>query len=118
MLFKSTILVITLSTGQSVIVRALVNPQLEYFLSHELDMGALPGGIYTKGIRYIGGTTNANLTLAPFHIWDTDDSVTTALCDQQIIAVVVPSEDLLDKFLTAINQVALKPELFRTSLSF
>jgi hypothetical protein len=81
-------------------------------------MGALPGGIYTKGIRYIGGTTNANLTLAPFHIWDTDDSVVTAICDQQVIAVVIPSEELLDKFLLEINQVALKPELYRASIGF
>lgn len=111
MLFKSTVLVITLGTGQSIICRALVNPQLEYFLSHDLDMGAVPGGIYTKGIRMIGGTTNANLTLTPYHIWDTTDTVITPICNQQIISIALPTDALIDKFLTAIGQSNIKSEL-------
>lgn len=118
MLFPSTILVVTLGTGQPVIARCLVNSQLEYFLNHEMDMAVLPGGIYTKGIRYISGTSVADATFTRYNFWDDLDAAITPICNQQIVSTSIPNEALIDKFLTAIGQTALKPALFRPLLTF
>lgn len=106
-----TCIIVRLSTGQDVIGKSLLTPQLRYFFDKEFDFGCCPQSIYLLKPRFM--TNAGSPVLSVYNAWDSSAEQAISICLQQIISISVPTITLQAAYCNSITEDPILDKWYR-----